>query len=65
MAIWIRTPSLANKQFKDDVRKDAGIFWIRTEYGEIRSTCSYSMQMREHTDTNNFEYGHFLPSGMK
>ena len=35
---------------------------IRTEYGEIRSISPYSVRMRENTDQNNFEYGHFLRS---
>ena len=43
------------------------LFWsefslILTEYGEIRSISPYSFQMRENTDQNNFEYGHFLRS---
>ena len=42
-------------------------FWsvfscIRTEYGEIRSISSHSVQMRENTDQNHSEYGHFLRS---
>ena len=42
-------------------------FWsvfsrIRTEYGEIRSISTYFVRMRENTDQNNFEYGHFLRS---
>ena len=40
------------------------LFWsvffrIRTEYGEIRSFSPYSVRMRENTDQNNCEYGHF------
>ena len=35
---------------------------IRTEYGEIRSISPYSVRMRENTDQNNSEYGHFLRS---
>ena len=39
-------------------------FWsafsrIWTEYGEIRSITSYSVQMRENTDPENSEYEHF------
>ena len=29
----------------------------------IRSISQYSVRMRENTDQNNSEYGHFLPSG--
>ena len=36
------------------------IIW--TEYGDIWSISPYSVQMRENTDQNNSEYGHFLPS---
>ena len=35
---------------------------IRTEYGEIRSISTCSVRMRENTDQNNSEYGHFLRS---
>ena len=43
------------------------LFWsvfsrIRTEYGEIRSISLYSVQMRENTDQNNSEKGHFSRS---
>ena len=43
------------------------LFWsvfsrIRTEYGEILRISPYSVQMRENTDQNNSEYGHFLRS---
>ena len=43
------------------------LFWsafprIRTEYGEIRSICPYSVQMRENADQNNYEYVHFSSS---
>ena len=43
------------------------LFWsvfslIRTEYGEILLVSPYSIQMRENTDQNNFEYGHFFCS---
>ena len=43
------------------------LFWsafsrIRTEYGEIRSISPYSVRMRENTDQNNSEYGHFSRS---
>ena len=39
-------------------------FWsvfshIWTEYGEIRSISLYSFQMRDNTDQENSEYGHF------
>ena len=42
-----------------------GVFWsvssrIRTEYGEILRISPYSVRMRENTDQNNSEYGHFL-----
>ena len=41
------------------------LFWsefsrIRTEYEEILCISQYSVQMRENTDQNNSEYGHFL-----
>ena len=41
------------------------LFWsafsrIRTEYGETRSICKNSVQMREIADQNNSEYEHFL-----
>ena len=40
------------------------LFWsafsrIRTEYREIWSISPYSVRMRENTDQNNSEYGHF------
>ena len=35
---------------------------IRTEYAELRSTSPYSVRIREKTDQNNSEYGHFLRS---
>ena len=43
------------------------VFWsvfsrIRIEYGEIRSISPYSVRMRENTDQENSEYGHFLRS---
>ena len=46
------------------------LFWflfshIRTEYGEIPSISLYSVQMRENTDQNNSEYGHFSRSTSK
>ena len=46
------------------------LFWsvfprIRTEYGEILRISPYSVLMRENTDQNNSEYGHFLRSDMK
>ena len=42
-------------------------FWslfslILTEYREILRISSYSVRMRENTDQNNSEYGHFLRS---
>ena len=37
-------------------------FRIRTEYGEILRISPYSVQMRENTDQNNSEYGHFSRS---
>ena len=44
------------------------LFWsvfsrTRTEYGEILRISPYSVLMRENTDQNNSEYGHFLRSG--
>ena len=44
------------------------LFWfvfsrIRTQSGKIRSISPYSVQMRENTDQNYSEYGHFLRSG--
>ena len=44
------------------------LFWsvlprIWTEYREIPRISPYSVRMRENTDLNNFEYGHFLGSG--
>ena len=43
------------------------LFWslfshIRTEYGDIRSIFPYSVRMRENTDQNISEYGHFSRS---
>ena len=43
------------------------LFWsvvsrIRTECGEMRSISPYSVRMRENTDQNNSEYGHFSRS---
>ena len=43
------------------------LFWsvfsrIRTEYGEILRMSPYSVRMRENTDQNNSENGHFLRS---
>ena len=35
--------------------------WIRRDT-EYQSICPYSVQMRENTDQNNSEYGHFLRS---
>ena len=35
-------------------------FRIRTEYGKILRISPYSLQMRENTDQNNSEYGHFF-----
>ena len=40
----------------------SAFFHIRTEYGETRSIFPYSVQMRENTDQNNSEYGHFSRS---
>ena len=42
-------------------------FWsifsrIPTEYGDLPSKSSNSVQMPENTEENNFEYGHFLDS---
>ena len=43
------------------------LFWsvfslILTEYREIPRISPYSVRMRENTDQNNSEYGHFLRS---
>ena len=43
------------------------LFWsafpsIRTGNGDIRSISTYSVRMRENTDQNNSEYGHFSRS---
>ena len=43
------------------------LFWsafsrIRSEYGEILGISPYSVRVRENTDQNNSEYGHFLRS---
>ena len=43
------------------------LFWsvfsrIRTENGEILRISPYSVRIRENTDQNNSEYGHFLIS---
>ena len=35
---------------------------IRTDYREIRSTSPNSVRIRENTDQNNSEYGHFSRS---
>ena len=37
-------------------------FW--TEYGEIQSIFPYSVRIRENTDQNNSEYGHFSHSAI-
>ena len=42
-------------------------FWsvfsrIRTEYGEMQSISPYLVQIRENTDQNNSQYGHFSRS---
>ena len=55
------------KQTLGEKCTDSELFWskffhIWTEYGEIQSISPYSVQMRENTDQNNFEYGHFLRS---
>ena len=44
-----------------------GVVLVRiwTKNGEIRSISPYSVQMRENTDQNNSEYGHFLLSVSK
>ena len=34
----------------------------QTEHGEIRSICSYSVQMRENMGKKNSKYGHFSRS---
>ena len=46
------------------------LFWsvflsIRTEYREILRISPYSVRIRENTDQNNSEYGHFLRSANK
>ena len=43
------------------------LFWsvfsrIRTDYGEIRNITAYSVRIRENTEQNNSEYGHFSRS---
>ena len=43
------------------------LFWsvfsrIRTEYGEMQSISPYLVQIRENTDQNNSQYGHFSRS---
>ena len=43
------------------------LFWsvfsrIRTEFGDILPISSYSVRIRENTDQNNSDYGHFLRS---
>ena len=43
------------------------LFWsvfsrIRTQYREIPLISPFSVRMRENTDQNNSEYGHFLRS---
>ena len=35
---------------------------IWTEYAEIQNISPYSVRMRENTDQNNSEYGHFSRS---
>ena len=37
----------------------SAFFHIWTEYGEILRISPYSVRMRENTDQNNSEYGHF------
>ena len=46
------------------------LFWsvfsrIRTEYADIRIIFPYLVRMRENTDQNNSEYGHFLCSKVR
>ena len=46
------------------------LFWsafsrIRTGYGEILRISPYSVRMRENTDQDNSEYGHFSRSEMR
>ena len=38
------------------------IFRIRTEYGQTRSICLYSVRIRENVNHNDSEYGHFSRS---
>ena len=40
-------------------------FRIRTEYGETLRFSPHSVRMRENTDQNSSEYGHFLGSGIR
>ena len=40
----------------------SAFFRIRIENGEILRISPYLVRMRENTDQNNFEYGHFLPT---
>ena len=62
---------LLTNTFKDALREKcqySELFWsafsrIRTEYEDILRIFSYLVRMRENTDQNNLEYGHFLRSG--
>ena len=62
--------NISNNSLKVTLRKKCPYsesFWsifsrIRTKYGEILCIYRYSVQMRENTDQNNSEYGHFLCS---
>ena len=62
---------LLTNTFKDTLREKcqyselllSAFSRIRTEYEEILRIFPYLVRMRENTDQNNLEYGHFLRSG--
>ena len=43
-------------------KNNTKLLFSRIEHGEILRFSPYSVQMRENTDQNNSEYGHFLRS---
>ena len=56
---------ISNQETLREKGRYSELFWsvfscIRTEYREIFRISSYSVRMRENTDQNNPEYGHFL-----
>ena len=63
--------SVSKKLDLSSVRKKcpySEFFWsvfssILTEYGDLRSKSSYSVQMRKNTDQKDSEYGRFSRSG--